>query len=124
MEYFPCSYYKVMNSTCSDHCPILLQSYNTSRNSHKFLYKNYWAKNARYWDTLTIAFAQHSQGNPIVDLYHKLQRLKYLIKTKTWASSNSIASSLSDLQDQENTCLMKQDIDPPKCNIKCQSQKD
>ncbi|KAL0905575.1 hypothetical protein M5K25_024006 [Dendrobium thyrsiflorum] len=51
-------------------------------------------------------------GNPLAAFFHKLSKVKSLIKTMDWSSSTAIEASLMNLQDNQNHLLSLLDSDP------------
>ncbi|XP_028555181.1 uncharacterized protein LOC114580776 [Dendrobium catenatum] len=123
LESYPHSYYEVLNPSCSDHSPIVLFTGHSVMHKHRFLFKNFWTKQDRFWSDLLSIFAQPIHGNPIHGLYFKLNKLKQNIKLKDWASSSLLSAKLSSLKEHQAICLDKINEDPlnPSLNqtLKC-----
>ncbi|KAL0913028.1 hypothetical protein M5K25_016458 [Dendrobium thyrsiflorum] len=56
----------IVSPSCSDHCPIVLQSGYTQPTHHRFLFKNFCAKIDSYWESLISIFGSPCIGNFIL----------------------------------------------------------
>ncbi|KAL0923879.1 hypothetical protein M5K25_004664 [Dendrobium thyrsiflorum] len=89
MELFSCSYYNILNPSCSDHSPIEV-----------------------FWEVLTFVFGEPQAGNSIVDFYKKLDKLKDITKSKHCAPADSLSVSYSNLQEKQWACFLQLEADP------------
>ncbi|KAI0493618.1 hypothetical protein KFK09_023737 [Dendrobium nobile] len=92
LSYFPNSFYLVDNPQISDHSPIILQHDQAHQLKHR---------------------------SPIHAFYPKLKTLKINIKSKSWASSNTLQQDISDLNIKQHSFLCQIQPSPldPEINL-------
>ncbi|PKU84127.1 Putative ribonuclease H protein [Dendrobium catenatum] len=109
---FLSSFYIVDNPQISDHSPIILRIDQSKHRNHRFPFKNYWLANSEFWDSLIQVFSQRFHSSPIHAFFKKLKTLKISIKSKNWASSNSLQTDISDLTASQNNFLCQIQTNP------------
>ncbi|XP_028554798.1 uncharacterized protein LOC114580674 [Dendrobium catenatum] len=116
---YPLSYYFVDKPMCSDHSPIVLKDGSSKTISNRFQFKNFWTSKDEYWGIMLDIFLEPIKGNPLMDFSNKLRKMKASVKTKNWASANSIQLSLHSLQEKQHPLLNFLDCDPsnPTLNV-------
>ncbi|KAI0515490.1 hypothetical protein KFK09_008154 [Dendrobium nobile] len=119
LSYFPNSFYLVDSPQISYHSPIILQHDQAHQLKHRFLFKNYWLHNNEFWDSLILVFSQRLRSSPIHAFYQKLKTLKINIKSKSWASSNTLQHDISELNIKQNSFLCQIQASPldPEINL-------
>ncbi|XP_020694319.1 uncharacterized protein LOC110108146 [Dendrobium catenatum] len=108
---FPNSFSSFQTS-CSDHSPIILHPGLTFHAHHKFLFKNFWTNNDRYWVYLLNAFSLPMIGNPLSHLCFVFRQLKGEIKNHNWANSQSLSAQLEVLHADQLNFLQQIQINP------------
>ncbi|PKU86740.1 Putative ribonuclease H protein [Dendrobium catenatum] len=119
---FTNSYYAIQNPSCSDHCPIILNSGMTIQRHHRFLFKNFWTKLDQYWYYILEAFSKNCEGNPISQFMKSLKFLKKEIKCQAWSSSTCVSRHLERLNELQLELMGKLQEEPNNVSI-CQSLK-
>ncbi|PKU59129.1 Putative ribonuclease H protein [Dendrobium catenatum] len=112
MKVFPNAYCSFQSPSCSDHSPIILHPGLDSPSNHRFLFKNFWTKEDKFWVHLLNAFSKPISGNSLSHFCNSLKVLKGDIKQENWANSNFITTQLDSLNSKQRDILALIDRTP------------
>ncbi|XP_028548896.1 uncharacterized protein LOC110108864 [Dendrobium catenatum] len=114
---FPNSYCSIQSPSCSDHCPIILNSGISVKVYHRFLFKNYWTNFDSFWAVLLEVLSLPCSGNSISHFSNCLKFLKDKVKSEDWYSSSCVFRHLDVLNDNHANLLSKLQVDPYNLNL-------